>query len=141
MCLLDVNCTDALVASGPRCGDPQWIMCLNNGFFCCLPGQICYSAGGTDGCAYPGYEFAQGEKPLSTINQAQRPAATTSASTSPFATPSPTAAPQTSSSGLGTSDKIAIGIGVPVGVATILGTWIAWKLYQRKKKAASTTVK
>lgn len=39
------------------------------------------------------------------------------------------------SSGLDTSDKIAIGIGVPVGVATILGVWITWKLYQKKIKS------
>jgi hypothetical protein len=36
--------------------------------------------------------------------------------------------------GLDTSDKIAISIGVPVGTATILGTWFSWKLYHHKKK-------
>ena len=39
-----------------------------------------------------------------------------------------------SSGGLATSDKIAIGIGVPVGVATILGVWITFKMYQQWKK-------
>ncbi len=138
--LSGTNCTDALVASGPWCGDPTWILCNNNnGYFCCLPGQTCYSVGGTDGCASPGYELAQGEQPLVTINQVQRPVATASisASTSPSATPSPTTAAQVSSSGLSTSDKIAIGIGVPVGLATVVGTWITWKLYQKKR--TSTT--
>ena len=36
--------------------------------------------------------------------------------------------------GLSVSDKIAIGIGVPVGLATMLGTWISWKLYSSRKK-------
>ena len=52
---------------------------------------------------------------------------------------SPTTSSQTSdtgtasSGGLDTSDKIAIGIGVPVGLATILAAWFGWKQYQRSK--------
>ena len=38
------------------------------------------------------------------------------------------------SGGLATSDKIAIGIGVPVGVATILTLWLTWKMLLKKKK-------
>ena len=53
------------------------------------------------------------------------------------ATPSSTAA--ASSGGLDTSDKIAIGIGVPVGVATIVGTWIAWKMWRLKQRKKTRT--
>lgn len=53
--------------------------------------------------------------------------------------PSPTTRSQTSdtgtasSGGLDTSDKIAIGIGVPVGLATILAAWFGWKQYRSSK--------
>ena len=43
-----------------------------------------------------------------------------------------------SSSGLATSDKIAIGIGVPGGVFAILGVWFAWKRYERDKNKDRT---
>ena len=66
-----------------------------------------------------------------------------------YQTPSSTTDPQSSddksstttspsSNDLDTSDKIAIGVGVPVGVATIVAAWISWKLYRRKKSIGQT---
>lgn len=135
---LDTNCTDALVDAGPWCADPTWVLCNNNGYFCCLSGQTCYKDGNTDGCAYPGQELGRNQQVLQPIHQVPRSIAsttTTSSATSSSATQGPTSGKpsQDNSGGLDTSDKIAIGIGVPVGVATILGAWITWKMYQKKK--------
>ena len=135
---IDTNCTDALVVAGPWCADPSWVLCNNNGYFCCLWGQTCYSDGNTDGCAYPGYELGPSQQVLQPIHQLPRSIAsttTTSSAISSSATQSPTSSQssQNNSGSLDISDKIAIGIGVPVGVATILGTWITWKIYRRKK--------
>lgn len=71
---------------------------------------------------------AQNQATLSLITSSQAPVDTSSKTT---ATSSDNGS--ASSGGLNTSDKISIGIGLPVGVATILGVWIAWKAYQRKK--------
>ena len=133
---LDTNCTDALVKAGPWCADPTWVLCNNNGFFCCLSGQTCYSDGNTDGCANPGQEsVGPKQQVLQHMQQVPRSSiASTATTTSSGATSSSSSKPsQNNSGGLNTSDKIAIGIGVPVGVATILGSWASWKLYRRKK--------
>ena len=135
---LDTNCTDALVDAGPWCADPTWVLCNNNGYFCCLSGETCYNDGNTDGCAYPDQELGPNQQVLQPIHQLPRSTAsttTTSSAISSSATQPPTSSKpsQDNSGGLDISDKIAVGIGVPVGVATILGAWITWKLYRRKK--------
>ncbi|MCJ1401529.1 hypothetical protein MMC11_004744 [Xylographa trunciseda] len=58
----------------------------------------------------------------------------TTASASSLATSTSSDNGIASSGGLNTSDKIAIGIGVPVGMATILGVWLTWMMLQQKKK-------
>ena len=55
----------------------------------------------------------------------------TSIDPSSTATVTPSDKGAVSSGGLDTSDKIAIGIGVPVGVATILGAWYTWKTWRK----------
>lgn len=123
------NCTDVL-ATKPRCADPSWILCDNNGYFCCQYGEKCYNHTNTDGCASPEFKLGPHDIVLPTVQQAVRTAEASSTAKS-FATPTPEPA---TDGGLSTSDKIAMGVGVPVGVATILGTWLAWKVYMRKKK-------
>ena len=54
----------------------------------------------------------------------------TSTDFSSTATVTPSETANTSSGGLTTSDKIAIGIGVPVGLATIWAAWITWKTWK-----------
>lgn len=41
----------------------------------------------------------------------------------------------TSKDGLSTSDKIAIGIGIPVGIFTIIGAVVTWCMCSRRKQA------
>lgn len=133
------NCTDALVEAGPRCADPSWILCDNGGYFCCLPGQTCYSNGNTDGCADPDYELGPLESPLPMLNQVPQfaavtnsPSSTISITSTSLSTATTKSSSNSNSNGLDTSDKIAIGIGIPVGIATLLGVWFAWKAYQHK---------
>ena len=63
----------------------------------------------------------------------------TSVDLSSTATVTPSGTGTASSGGLDTSDKIAIGIGVPVGVATIVGTWIGWKMWRLKQRKKAST--
>ena len=79
---LDINCTDALVDAGSWCADPTWVLCNNNGYFCCLPGQTCYSDGNTDGCAYPGQELGPKQQVLQPIHQLPRSIAATTMTSS-----------------------------------------------------------
>lgn len=123
------NCTQTLIKQ-PRCADPSWILCENNGYICCAPGQICLSHNGTgnrdsNSCADPGYDLRANEIQLPTVNQVPRAAQSTAPVTA-AATPQP-------NDGLNTADKIAIGMGVPGGVATMIGTWFAWRMYKRSK--------
>jgi hypothetical protein len=134
---LDTNCTDALVDAGPWCADPTWVLCDNNGYFCCSSAQTCYNEGNTDGCAFPGQALGPNQQVLQPIHQRLRSIASTTSppsATSSSTTPPPTSSKpsQDNSGGLNNSDKIAIGIGIPVGLATILGLWITWKLYRSK---------
>lgn len=62
----------------------------------------------------------------------------TSTDLSSTATVTPSESASTSSGGLSTSDKIAIGIGVPVGLATVFAAWIAWKTWKLHKKKKVT---
>lgn len=57
----------------------------------------------------------------------------TSSITSSFTNPTT----QSRSNGLSPSDKIAIGIGVPVGVVRIFGVWITWRICDYRKKIVS----
>lgn len=146
----DTNCTDALVASGPWCADPTWVLCDNNGYFCCLPGLTCYNDSNIDGCAYPGYQVRANQQVLPALHQVPRSVASTTTTTSSAASSAtsnttslysaqqPSTASSTPSQGssgdLSTSDKIAIGIRVPVGSATSLGVWVTWRLHRRKMR-------
>ena len=49
--------------------------------------------------------------------------------------PSPTSSKPSRdhSGGLDVSDKIAIGIVVPVSVATVVGVWISWEMYREEE--------
>ena len=130
------------MSAGPWCADPSWTLCNNNGYFCCLPGQTCYNEDNVDGCAEPGQKLSNTQQALQVIHQQPRSVASTSTTSTSTGTPtssSTTTAPSSNQSssansgGLTISDKIAIGIGVPVGLATILGAWASWKLYRRKE--------
>ena len=74
---LDYNCTDELVKAGPWCADPIWVLCDNNGYFCCRPGQTCFSNGNTDGCADPDAELGSNMQALDYIQQVSRPSSLT----------------------------------------------------------------
>lgn len=128
----DFNCTDALNLS-PRCADPTWTMCNNNGFFCCELGHQCYSGknGGSDGCGDPGYKLKGGEYTVSTVSQTPF-----TASASATASATPTSGAKHSSGGLATTDKIAIGVGVPGVVLAAAAVVFAWRndWFNRKKK-------
>ena len=101
-----------------------------------------------DACAGVGVSFdasASGSSPTTTQNQAtvspivSSPASTDSSPSSQATLPSSDSG-SASSGGLDTSDKIAIGIGVPVGLATILATWVGWLLYRRNIKKSRNKV-
>ena len=99
-------------------------MCNNNGYFCCEPGHQCYSIknGGTDGCGDPGYKLKQGEYTVSTVSQTPY-----TASASATASASPTGGARHSSGGLATTDKIAIGVGVPGVILAAAAVIFAWR--------------
>ena len=63
----------------------------------------------------------------------------TSIDLSSTATVAPSGTGAVSSGGLDTSDKIAIGIGVPVGVATILGAWYTWRTWRHPEGRKTRT--
>lgn len=89
-----------------------------------------------EACAGVGVSFDASASSTTSQNQATTSPITSSQAsieTSSKATVPSSDNGSVSSGGLNTSDKIAIGIGVPVGVATILGVWVTWKLYQRKR--------
>ena len=156
-----INCTEALVASGPRCADPAYNLCDNGGYFCCLPGKLCYSNGNTDGCADADYKLSAGEYFLDTIRQVQpsttsggpqpsgSPAA--SESTAPSnetlsTSPSPLSPSSSSSSGgpsggLNRSDEIDIAVPMAIGIPSLINSfWLAWRKWRRDKhnQASST---
>lgn len=55
----------------PRCADPSWKLCDNNGYFCCPSQSSCFGTSqNSDGCADPDYQLSDGEFALLTISQA-----------------------------------------------------------------------
>ena len=88
------NCTVALDNLQPRCADPRWSLCDNDGYFCCEAGTTCFAKGIRDGCAPPDYKLADDETVLDPIEQGPWPTPTTSN------LPTTTLVPSTSSSSL-----------------------------------------
>jgi hypothetical protein len=53
----------------PKCANETWDLYDNNGYFCCLQDTTGYSTPeDSDGCASPGYPFAEDETLLSKIS-------------------------------------------------------------------------
>ena len=138
------------MASGPRCADPTYNLCENDGYFCCLPGKLCYSNGDTDGCANDDYKLSAGEHFLPTISQVQP--STTSGAPEPSGSPAasqttapsnktPSPSPSSSSGGLNRSDEIDIAVPIAIGVPSlIISFWLAWRKWRKDKhnQASST---
>lgn len=67
-CPSSANCTESLVKT-PKCANETWDLYDNNGYFCCLQDTTGYSTPeDSDGCASPGYPFAEDETLLSKIS-------------------------------------------------------------------------
>ncbi|KAK1756534.1 hypothetical protein QBC47DRAFT_380123 [Echria macrotheca] len=119
----DSVCDNNLPCSGGTCSQTTTSVTV------CKSGCVSYNGlGCKDGDCVHGKDVGSGTTPTS--SSGSDPAAsgssgggtTTGSGTTPTGTETPTAP---ASTGLSTGDKIAIGIGVPVGFFTILGTIIA----------------
>ena len=145
------------MASGPRCADPTYNLCDNGGYFCCLPGKLCYSNGNTDGCADADHKLSAGQYFLQTIRQVQ-PSTTSGATKSPespaasqttapsdrtLSTSSSPLSPSSSSSsgGLDRSDQIDIAVPIAIGIPSLMiSFWLAWRKWRSNKhKQTSST--
>ena len=142
------------------CDNGGYFCCLP-GFTC-----YSWNEGKYDGCGEPGYMLGDGEIPLSTVTQVNQMTSTTgaasqsspttqfsesssgsSATSATASTPSteqsstPASSSQGSSgkpsSGLSTDGSIAVGIGAPMGIATIVAAYYTARTYHRKYHSKS----
>ncbi|KAI2624796.1 hypothetical protein GGS21DRAFT_318102 [Xylaria nigripes] len=140
-CPSNTNCTAEFVKT-PLCADRSWIMFNNNGYFCCLNGQVGFNLGGSDGCSPSGIDLPDNAKPLAVISQASSSTSTSTSSTSTSSsTPSPP--PASTPTAISTSSTSVSGgtitgavIGGIAGIIIIAG--ILW-FFMRKKKSSDTT--